>query len=181
MGNDFSRQYDVASLLLAVIDTLPNVEQRSGQMAMAEAISQAIAIKRHLIVQAGTGTGKTLGYLVPAIHSEKRVVVSTYTKALQDQLAKHDLPLLSSALQPLIGRSIDWAVLKGRNNYLCAQRISEIQEPKHHKLDLDDFSPQIQKDIDKLVRWSQDTSTGDYGDLTWTPRSEEHTSELQSH
>ena len=170
MGSNSSRQHDVASLLEAVIDTLPNVEQRSGQIAMAEAISQAIANKRHLIVQAGTGTGKTLGYLVPAIHSEKRVVVATYTKALQDQLAKHDLPSLASALQPLIGRSIDWAVLKGRNNYLCAQRISEIQEPKQHKLDLDDFSPQVQKDIDKLVRWSQDTSTGDYGDLTWTPR-----------
>ena len=137
---------------------------------MAEAISHAIENKRHLIVQAGTGTGKTLGYLVPAINSGKRVVVSTYTKALQDQLAKHDLPLLASALEPTIGRSIDWAVLKGRNNYLCAQRISEIQEPKHHKLDLDEFSPQVQSDIDKLVKWSEDTSTGDAGDLTWTPR-----------
>ncbi len=170
MGVENHHQHDVASLLQSVIDTLPNVEQRSGQIAMAEAISQAIENKRHLIVQAGTGTGKTLGYLVPAINSGKRVVVSTYTKALQDQLAKHDLPLLASALEPIIGRSIDWAVLKGRNNYLCAQRISEIQEPKHHKLDLDEFSPQVQSDIDKLVKWSEDTSTGDAGDLTWTPR-----------
>jgi len=170
MGVENHHQHDVASLLQSVIDTLPNVEQRSGQIAMAEAISQAIENKRHLIVQAGTGTGKTLGYLVPAINSGKRVVVSTYTKALQDQLAKHDLPLLASALEPIIGRSIDWAVLKGRNNYLCAQRISEIQEPKHHKLDLDEFSPQVQSDIDKLVKWSEDTSTGDAGDLRWTPR-----------
>ena len=121
MGVENHHQHDVASLLQSVIDTLPNVEQRSGQIAMAEAISHAIENKRHLIVQAGTGTGKTLGYLVPAINSGKRVVVSTYTKALQDQLAKHDLPLLASALEPIIGRSIDWAVLKGRNNYLCAQ------------------------------------------------------------
>lgn len=170
MGVENHHQHDVASLLQSVIDTLPNVEQRSGQIAMAEAISRAIEDKRHLIVQAGTGTGKTLGYLVPAINSGKRVVVSTYTKALQDQLAKHDLPLLASALEPFIGRSIDWAVLKGRNNYLCAQRISEIQEPKHHKLDLDEFSPQVQSDIDKLVKWSEDTSTGDAGDLSWTPR-----------
>jgi ATP-dependent DNA helicase DinG len=170
MGVENHHQHDVASLLQSVIDTLPNVEQRSGQIAMAEAISQAIENKRHLIVQAGTGTGKTIGYLVPAISSGMRVVVSTYTKALQDQLAKHDLPLLASALEPIIGRSIDWAVLKGRNNYLCAQRISEIQEPKHHKLDLDEFSPQVQSDIDKLVKWSEDTSTGDAGDLTWTPR-----------
>jgi len=170
MGVENHHQHDVASLLQSVIETLPNVEQRSGQIAMAEAISHAIENKRHLIVQAGTGTGKTLGYLVPAINSGKRVVVSTYTKALQDQLAKHDLPLLASALEPIIGRSIDWAVLKGRNNYLCAQRISEIREPKHHKLDLNEFSPQVQSDIDKLVKWSEDTSTGDAGDLTWTPR-----------
>lgn len=170
MGVENHHQHDVASLLQSVIETLPNVEQRSGQIAMAEAISHAIENKRHLIVQAGTGTGKTLGYLVPAINSGKRVVVSTYTKALQDQLAKHDLPLLASALEPTIGRSIDWAVLKGRNNYLCAQRISEIREPKHHKLDLNEFSPQVQSDIDKLVKWSEDTSTGDAGDLTWTPR-----------
>jgi ATP-dependent DNA helicase DinG len=90
-------ELDVVDLLQAVVDTLPNVEARSGQVTMATAIADAIENKRHLIVQAGTGTGKTLGYLVPAIASGQRVVVSTYTKALQDQLAKHDLPVLSSA------------------------------------------------------------------------------------
>ena len=170
MPPDTSHQHDVVSLLQAVVDTLPSVEQRSGQTTMAEAIFQAIENRRHLIVQAGTGTGKTLGYLVPAISSGKRVVVSTYTKALQDQLAKHDLPTVANALEPIIGRSISWAVLKGRNNYLCAQRIAEIQEPKHHKLDLHEFSSQVQSDIDKLVKWSDQTETGDAGDLTWTPR-----------
>lgn len=170
MPPDTPHQHDVVSLLQAVIDTLPSVEQRSGQITMAEAIFQAIENRRHLIIQAGTGTGKTLGYLVPAISSGKRVVVSTYTKALQDQLAKHDLPTLANALEPIIGRSISWAVLKGRNNYLCAQRIAEIQEPKHHKLDLQEFSSHVQSDIDKLVKWSDQTKTGDAGDLTWTPR-----------
>jgi ATP-dependent DNA helicase DinG len=89
---------------------------------------------------------------------------------LQDQLAKHDLPVLSSALTPIIGREITWAVLKGRNNYLCAQRIAEIREPKQHKLDLHEFSAQVQSDIDKLVTWSETTTTGDSGDLSWTPR-----------
>ena len=76
-------EHDVVDLLQAVVDTLPNVEARSGQVTMARAIADAIANERHLIVQAGTGTGKTLGYLVPAIASGKRVVVSTYTKALK--------------------------------------------------------------------------------------------------
>ena len=104
-------EHDVLDLLQAVVATLPNVEVRSGQSTMASAIADAIENQRHLIVQAGTGTGKTLGYLVPAIASGKRIVVSTYTKALQDQLAKHDLPVLSSALTPIIGREITWAVL----------------------------------------------------------------------
>jgi ATP-dependent DNA helicase DinG len=163
-------EHDVVDLLQAVVDTLPNVEARSGQVTMATAIADAIENERHLIVQAGTGTGKTLGYLVPAIASGKRIVVSTYTKALQDQLAKHDLPVLSSALAPIIGRDISWAVLKGRNNYLCAQRITEIREPKQHKLDLQEFSAQVKSDVDKLVAWSETTSTGDSGDLSWSPR-----------
>lgn len=170
MSGKPNNEVDVEVLLQAVVDTLPNVESRSGQVIMANAIADAIEQGRHLIVQAGTGTGKTLGYLVPAIASGKRIVVSTYTKALQDQLAKHDLPVLSSALAPIIGREITWAVLKGRNNYLCAQRIAEIRELKQHKLDLQDFSIQVKSDIDKLVTWSETTSTGDAGDLSWSPR-----------
>ena len=165
-----NHEHNVLDLLQAVVATLPNVEARSGQATMASAIADAIENQRHLIVQAGTGTGKTLGYLVPAIASGKRIVVSTFTKALQDQLAKHDLPVLSSALTPIIGREITWAVLKGRNNYLCAQRIAEIREPKQHKLDLQELSVQVKSDIDKLVAWSETTSTGDSGDLSWSPR-----------
>jgi ATP-dependent DNA helicase DinG len=77
---------------------------------------------------------------------------------------------LSTALAPIIGRDISWAVLKGRNNYLCVQRITEIREPKQHKLDLQEFSTQVKSDIDKLVAWSETTTTGDSGDLSWSPR-----------
>ena len=80
------------------------------------------------------------------------------------------MPVLSSALAPIIGRDITWAVLKGRNNYLCAQRITETREPKQHKLDLQEMSTQVKSDIDKLVAWSETTSTGDSGDLSWSPR-----------
>ena len=77
---------------------------------------------RHLVVQAGTGTGKSLAYLIPAALAGQRVVVATATKALQDQLAHNDLPLVAGAL----GGDFSFAVLKGRSNYLCRQRVAEV-------------------------------------------------------
>src|SRR3546814_17831647 len=89
---------------------------------MAEAIAAGIANKRHIAVQAGTGTGKTLAYLVPAVLARKKTIVATATKALQDQLALKDLPFLERHLE----RPFSWAILKGRPNYLCMQRLSEL-------------------------------------------------------
>ena len=89
---------------------------------MAGAIAESITAGRHLVVRAGTGTGKTLGYLVPAILSGRRVVVATATRALQDQLAAKDLPFLDRTLE----RPFTWAVLKGRSNYVCVQRLAEL-------------------------------------------------------
>ncbi len=90
---------------------------------MAEVVAKALGSGGHVAVTAGTGTGKSLAYLVPAVDSHKRVVVATATKALQDQLANHDLPLVARGL----GRPVKWAVLKGRSNYLCRQRLYEIE------------------------------------------------------
>jgi len=105
-----------------VTATLPEGgEDRPGQLRMAEAVDRAIEKARHLVVQAGTGTGKSLAYLVPAVLSGRRVVVATATKALQDQLAQKDLPALARALD----RPVSFAVLKGRSNYLCLQRAAE--------------------------------------------------------
>jgi ATP-dependent DNA helicase DinG len=101
---------------------------------MAFAVMDAINSKQPLIVQAGTGTGKTIAYLVPAILSGRRVVVSTATKTLQDQLALHDLPLLEATLP----EPFSWAVLKGRSNYVCMQRISEVHDDG--QLELDDLA-----------------------------------------
>ena len=89
---------------------------------MAEAVAKVFATGGHVAVAAGTGTGKSLAYLVPAVSSGKRVVVVTATKALQDQLANKDLPLVARGL----GRPVRWAVLKGRSNYLCRQRLHEL-------------------------------------------------------
>src|ERR1035438_8896159 len=90
---------------------------------MAEAVAKAFATGGHVAVSAGTGTGKSLAYLVPAVASAKHVVVATATKALQDQLANKDLPLVARGL----GRPVQWAVLKGRSNYLCRQRLYELE------------------------------------------------------
>jgi ATP-dependent DNA helicase DinG len=113
----------VAEQLRRVVATLPAGEVRTGQVEMAEAVARAFETGGNLAVAAGTGTGKSLAYLVPAVSSAKRVVVATATKALQDQLANKDLPLVARGL----GRPVKWAVLKGRSNYLCRQRLDELE------------------------------------------------------
>ena len=127
---------DVTAALAAVTGALPAAEERPGQRQMAQAVASSIDSGRHLVVQAGTGTGKTLGYLVPAIVAGKRVVVATATKALQDQLAAKDLPFLEAHL----GIPFDWAVLKGRSNYVCMQRVREIQGSDSGQLELEEFA-----------------------------------------
>ncbi|MHB1911105.1 MAG: DEAD/DEAH box helicase, partial [Acidimicrobiales bacterium] len=115
---------DIVAALAKVTAALPGGgESRPGQVEMALAVAKAIRTERHLIVEAGTGTGKSLAYLVPAILSGRPVVVATATKALQDQLARRDLPLVRSAL----GTDVTFAVLKGRSNYLCRQRMVEVE------------------------------------------------------
>jgi ATP-dependent DNA helicase DinG len=113
----------VGELLRRVVATLPAGEVRAGQVEMAEAVAKALGAGSHIAVAAGTGTGKSLAYLVPAVSSHKRVVVATATKALQDQLANKDLPLVARGL----GHPVKWAVLKGRSNYLCRQRLYELE------------------------------------------------------
>src|SRR5262250_3125909 len=101
--------------------------ERPGQVAMARAVQAAIETGEHLAVQAGTGTGKSLAYLVPtalhAVEQDATVVVSTATIALQRQLIDRDLPRLAAAIAPALGREPVFAILKGRRNYLCLQRL----------------------------------------------------------
>src|SRR5437016_14357736 len=113
-------------------------EAREGQRSMAVAVGRAIDNRRHLIIQAGTGTGKSMAYLVPAILSGSKVVVSTATKALQDQLAGKDLPFLAAHL----GMPFEFAVMKGRSNYLCRQRAAEVQGGEG-QLDLEDVDDDL--------------------------------------
>ena len=102
---------------------LDNYRVRESQQQMAARIERAIADKEILIAESGTGTGKTLAYLVPAMLSGKKVLVSTGTRHLQDQLYKHDLPLVRRALEVPVTMSL----LKGRSNYLCRQRLEQAE------------------------------------------------------
>jgi ATP-dependent DNA helicase DinG len=180
----------VDSALARVVAELPGGgEARSGQEAMARAVAEAVDAGRHLVVRAGTGTGKTLGYLVPAILSGRRTVVATATRALQDQLAAKDLPFLDATL----GTPFSWAVLKGRSNYVCVQRLAEVA-PAAAPVDAGEGSaaapagasapsgaPAAQLALDGLVEradadelativaWAARTATGDRAELDAEP------------
>jgi ATP-dependent DNA helicase DinG len=155
----------VDAALAAVTAALPRAEERPGQQEMARAVEVAVRSGRHLVVQAGTGTGKTLGYLVPALLSGKRTVVATATKALQDQLATKDLPLLGEHL----GRPFEWAVLKGRSNYICVQRLRELDDAAHGQLELEELAVTTRAEVRKLSTWASTSATGDLAELEWAP------------
>src|SRR5580693_1231524 len=116
----------VQALLATAVAAIGGSE-RAGQTVMAQAVWDAVADRTHLAVQAGTGTGKSLAYLVPALRlaADKHgpVVVSTATIALQRQLVERDLPRLADALREPLGRAPRFAILKGRNNYLCLNKL----------------------------------------------------------
>ena len=159
---------DVAAALAKVVAALPGGgEARPGQVEMAEAVAGAVERVRHLVVQAGTGTGKSLGYLVPAVLSGQRTVVATATKNLQDQLVGRDLPFLSGAL----ARPFTFAALKGRSNYLCLQRAKEVLAAAEQDalalegLDDDD----TQAEVLRLVKWGTTGTDGDRSGLDFEP------------
>ncbi len=156
---------EVANALARVTAALPGGgETRSGQVAMAEAVARAIAEERHLVVQAGTGIGKSLAYLLPAILSGRQIVVATATKALQDQLAGKDLPFLADHL----GQPFEFAVLKGRSNYVCRQRLAEISGDG--QLALDGLAQRASpSELALLQAWAADSPTGDRAELPVEP------------
>ncbi|MGH3094269.1 MAG: DEAD/DEAH box helicase, partial [Gaiellaceae bacterium] len=104
---------------------LPGFEPRGGQAALAQEVADALERGEHLLAEAGTGTGKSLAYLIPALASGKRVVVATATKALQEQLLTKDIPAAAAAL----GRRVRCSVLKGRQNYLCRRSLQGLELP----------------------------------------------------
>ncbi|HEY5108173.1 MAG TPA: ATP-dependent DNA helicase, partial [Acidimicrobiales bacterium] len=177
---------EVTSTLQRVAAGLPGgAESRPGQVEMAAAVATSVAGGRHLVVQAGTGTGKSLAYLVPAALSGEKIVIATATKALQDQLADKDLPLVAAA----VDGGLTFAVLKGRSNYVCRQRVSEIGGTGSQLTlatgsadppDADDtLTPGPEADtsdpstiadqVRSLVRWAEDSTIGDRAELPFEP------------
>src|ERR1700716_3284698 len=108
--------------------THPNYEYRTAQLDMAEEVESSLENRRHLIAEAGTGTGKTLAYLVPVIRSGRRVVISTGTKNLQEQLFHKDIPFLEQALFPNGEGKLKVCYMKGRNNYLCRNKLYDLTD-----------------------------------------------------
>jgi ATP-dependent DNA helicase DinG len=178
---------DAVEALAKVTAGMANGEQRSEQQEMCRAVGEAIVTGTHLVVQAGTGTGKSLAYLVPAVLSGRKVVVATATKALQDQLAEKDLPLVDRGL----GLTFSYAVLKGRSNYICRQRVNEVGhggiQPELSS-DTggapgdgpDSFEPRTEtpaesapeglvNEVRTLLTWADTTRTGDRADLSFEP------------
>ena len=139
---------------------IPHYEDRAEQRVMSAAVAQALAGERALIVEAGTGTGKTLAYLVPALASGKRVVVSTGTRALQDQIARHDVPLLRA----ILARPFSAVVLKGVANYACRRKLAELSAHNASRA-----APDVS--IEALVYWAAHSETGDRAEVEWLAES----------
>jgi ATP-dependent DNA helicase DinG len=187
---------DAVSALAKVTAEMSNGEQRPEQQEMCRAVGEAILTGTHLVVQAGTGTGKSLAYLVPAVLSGKKVVVATATKALQDQLAEKDLPQVERG----VGLTFSYAVLKGRSNYICRQRVEEVGsdgiQPElgadaGREAEADSFEPAetrtlagaraaagaavsgapvgLVEEVRTLLAWAETTSSGDRADLSFEP------------
>src|SRR5579885_2117641 len=141
----------------------PAYEFRRGQLQTAQAVEQALEERQHLVVEAGTGTGKTLAYLLPVIRSGKRVIISTGTKNLQEQLFHKDVPFIEQALFPEGTRRLSVCYMKGRNNYLCRKKLydltgqpvlSGLEEIEHYRA---------------IAAWEENTASGDRAELASLP------------
>ncbi len=139
-------------------------EPRAGQNQMALAVETAIKEHKHLLVQAGTGTGKSLAYLAPALTFNQPVVIATATLALQRQILQRDLPAISQQVGKVLNREISWAILKGRNHYVCLDKVSRGPEEEADGLFEVPISNLAQQ-AKKLNKWIEQTNTGDRDDL----------------
>ncbi|HEY1968270.1 MAG TPA: ATP-dependent DNA helicase [Pseudonocardia sp.] len=156
-------------MLSAAVEALGG-QPREGQRNMVRAVREALLSGEHLAVQAGTGTGKSLAYLVPsirhAIANDTTVVISTATIALQRQLVDRDLPRLAEALEPVLGRRPTFAILKGRRNYLCLHRLAGPDEVEPDEQLFDPFAVSaLGRQMKRLHEWAERTDSGDRDEL----------------
>lgn len=146
-------------------------QNRAGQRTMAAHVAQALELQRHLLVQAGTGTGKSLGYLVPALarvgESDQPIVVATATLALQAQIVNRDIPRLLQALEPRPESQAQVALLKGRNNYLCLHKLEGgyPEDEPDALFDMSSSTSRVGEEVVRLREWADRTETGDRDEL----------------
>lgn len=139
-----------------LVQYIDGFQPRDGQLSMARAIETAISNHTHLVAEAGTGTGKTFAYLIPAILSGKKTIISTGTRNLQDQIFEKDFPLIRDVLKV----PVEGAVLKGRSNYLCVYRLDQAQ------MQTSGFDKELSADLQEIDRWSNQTTDGDIAEVT---------------
>ncbi|KQP25646.1 ATP-dependent DNA helicase [Aeromicrobium sp. Leaf272] len=173
MSDSPSAEPSVREVLHAAVGALGGTE-RPGQVAMAEAVAESLGSGRHLLVQAGTGTGKSLGYLVPSLLHQDRVVVSTATLGLQHQLVQRDLPALVAGAREAMGTTPSYAVVKGRANYACLHRVREgVPDEQGALVDLPEGS--LGAEVLALREWAEDlagkpgSGDGAHGDRESAP------------
>ena len=154
----------VRSALDAAVSAIGG-QPRDGQIEMAEAVANALSDRHHLLVQAGTGTGKSLAYLVPALVHGKKVLVATATLALQRQLIERDLPKIKGALEKELNRDISFAIYKGVGNYVCLQKMNNAPDDPETQAVLEISS--LESDAKRLRAWAQ--SAGASGDRDDAP------------
>lgn len=147
----------------ALAENIPNFEYREEQKNMASSIQRGINENKKIIVEAGTGTGKTLAYLIPAIkwaiQNQKKVIIATNTINLQEQLLYKDIPIV----RDVVDKNFSYALVKGRNNYLCKRLFNEISVKGN--VDLDFFSSEQKEQLEHILKWGNKTETGDKSEL----------------
>lgn len=153
------RPRDVLGMFGPLARKLPFYEPREGQLQLTDAVERALDEDRVLLAEAGTGIGKTLAYLVPAMLSGRKVVISTATKALQDQIVEKDVPLLAEAA----GLTVEVAVAKGLANYLCKRRFDALRKSP------DATQPRVRRALTVVERWIEGTDTGDLAEVVGLP------------
>ena len=153
---------DSVAALVEVLAAKPDGVERVGQIQMVEAVARAISDRSHLVVEAGTGTGKSLAYLIPAVLSGERIAIATATKSLQNQLADADLPYLAEHL----GVPVSWSVVKGRQSYVCMAKMVERLGPELDGTGARLFEAEAEADdLDLVAEWVRGGGSGDRDDL----------------
>lgn len=156
MGIDLNELEDVFGVNGNLVNHIDGFQPREGQLSMAKAVERAIVQHSHLVAEAGTGTGKTFAYLIPAILSAKKTIISTGTRNLQDQIFQKDFPLIRDALNV----PVQAAVLKGRSNYLCVYRMEQALAQSLG------FDKAVESELKNIQRWSERTKSGDIVEVT---------------